>query len=80
MAELIKSYRGVSCVRCRDPIPVSAKVSPPQETEHGKSTTPLTFIVRCKLCESESVYAVSDIQIFAGMPRQRTFRARAAGA
>ncbi len=81
IAELVKSYYGVSCIWCREPIPVSAKVaSLREEIDHQETNTPHTFVARCKLCEYESVYAINGVEIFEGEPRKRTSRARAAGA
>jgi len=80
MAEPMQSYRAVSCSRCRDPIPVCERVIRSQENQRGQANVLQTFVARCKLCECESVYAVSDIQLIAGAPRQRRPRARAVGA
>jgi hypothetical protein len=81
IAELMKSYPGVSCIWCSEPIPVSAKVaSLRQESAHGETNSPYAFVARCKVCEYESVYAISGIEIFEGEPRKRTSKARAAGA
>jgi hypothetical protein len=75
----LKSYRGVSCFRCGEPIPVSAKVMSLQhETEHGGANGAYAFAVRCKICESESVYVISDILTFDGEPSTRRRKARAA--
>jgi hypothetical protein len=77
-----KSYRGVSCVGCGKPIPVSAKVVTIQdEIEHGEQNVPHAFVARCRMCEHESVYAVSDIHRFDGEPprrHRRMARAKAA--
>jgi hypothetical protein len=50
------SYSGVLCVRCGDPIPVSARVIRLQdEIEQGETNVPYTFLVRCRLvAQSES--------------------------
>jgi hypothetical protein len=64
-------YLGVSCLRCGSPTPVSAKVrSLPDEFTNAS----LSFALRCRACEEESVYALSEIQEFEGEPKTRRSR------
>lgn len=79
--ELTKSYRGVSCLRCREPIPVSAKVVSLQaELEDKETNLHRSFIARCRVCQHESIYAITEIQIYDGEPRKRSLKARTASA
>lgn len=81
IAERTNTYRAVVCRRCNRPIPVSAKVASLQdEFEFNETDVPGAFVARCKVCEHESVYAITSVQSFEGQPQKRTSRARAAGA
>jgi len=69
------SYRGVPCVHCGEPIPVSAKVvSLHDEIAHREMHASHAFTARCRLCESESVYVIKHVQRFFGEPRSRISR------
>ena len=79
--ELMKSYRGVLCRRCNEPIPVSPKVvSLQNEFEYGHADAPGGFVARCRVCEHENIYAISQLKSFEGELQNRKARRRAAGA
>src|SRR3974377_2053355 len=73
----LKSYRGVSCVRCGQPIPFYAKiVSLQDEIARGEEDVPHAFTARCQMCEQESVYEMKDLKKFNGQPPIRLTKAR----
>lgn len=77
----MKSYHGVFCRRCNEPIPVPSKVvSLHDEFEYNEADAPGGFVARCRVCEHESVYSIRDVKTFDGEPRKRTRKSRAAGA
>lgn len=81
IAELMKSYLGVVCVWCREPIAVSARVARLKDDIQSEETNPpQAFIVRCKLCEHENICSVADVQTFSGEPRKRVSKSRSAAA
>jgi hypothetical protein len=70
-------YRGVTCFRCMEPIPVSAKLAGPWgESNNQESNPTYSFPLRCGVCEEEGIYLVSDVHDFEGKPTPRRFNKR----
>jgi hypothetical protein len=50
------------------------------EQEYRDTNAIRALALRCKVCESEGIYAINAVQRCDGEPRKRTSRAPAAGA
>jgi hypothetical protein len=74
------TYLGIACSRCREPIPVSAKLAE-RAGQHNCEETDGThsFPLRCRACNEEGVYAVTEIRDFKGEPMRRRSREHANG-
>jgi len=71
IAEL-RSFSGVSCLRCGNPIPVSARIVDIQDDiANGGTDVSYAFRVRCRICEYETIYEIGKVQRFGGEPRKR---------
>jgi hypothetical protein len=71
------SYRGVLCRGCRQPIPLPAIVESAGKhagSEQGSEHSRSVFSLRCRACDKEHPYRMSDVQEFEGTPRSRTSR------
>ena len=66
------NYRGVTCFQCTEPIPVSVKLAGPcSESNCEESNATYSFPLRCRVCEEEGIYLVSDVHDFEGEPTPR---------
>jgi RNase P subunit RPR2 len=65
MIAALESFRAVVCHRCAKPIRVSQKleIRAVQRASEGKDLESQVFVLRCRLCERESVYSVNQIGI-----------------
>ena len=75
----LQHYRGVLCGYCRQPIPVPGIVERmvDAESESGEKGG-RSFNLRCRVCEREKRYRVSEIVEVEGSPRPRSSRSRLA--
>lgn len=67
IAALLKTFRGVSCRWCQKPIRVPKRVEDRHEDVDVGEPHDLvsqTFTLRCRACERESIYSVSQISAF----------------
>lgn len=74
-----QQYRGVVCGYCRQPIPVSGTVDRmlrDRREVDTRETPTRVFNLRCRACEKEKQYRISDIVEFEGSPRPRSMRTR----
>ena len=77
-----QSYRGVLCLSCRQPIPLPAILididSRLRGLIAGNAEEPSTrvFSLRCRSCEREKPYRMTDIVDFSGEPKVRVSRSQ----
>jgi hypothetical protein len=74
-----QSYRGVRCLSCTQPIPLPSILIEMGSTLRGVSVrsdehSARVFSLRCRFCEREKPYRMSDIMDFEGEPRRRASR------
>jgi hypothetical protein len=79
-----QTYRGVSCLHCKRPIPISPLVASIEADLPSDETTPRrhqkcqVFHLRCAACGKEKPYRIAEILEFEGTPVTRTPRAEPA--
>lgn len=81
IAEAKQQYRGVLCIHCHQPIPLSpsAEQKQSQFKEHGPSDmgdfSVFSITLRCRACHGEGIYTHSDVIDLDGIPRKRSSHA-----
>ena len=69
-----QSYRGVCCLHCKHPIPISPLVAsieaeaPLNESSPGRHQKCQVFHLRCAACGKEKPYKINEIVEFEGTP------------
>jgi DNA-directed RNA polymerase subunit RPC12/RpoP len=69
-----QSYRGVSCLHCSHPIPISPLVASIETETQGDASSPRkcqVFHLRCVSCGKEKPYKIGEIVEFEGTPVTR---------
>jgi len=92
IVEAKQQYRGVLCLHCHQPIPLSSSTAaneggfgeePTSDSNElivrslsVRSFTERSFAMRCRACEGEGLYTGSDVIACDRIPRTRISRAR----
>ena len=82
--QLQQSFRGVSCLHCKNPIPISPLVAsieaerPSNEATPGRHQKCQVFHLRCAACGKEKPYKIDEILEFEGIPVTEASQARPA--
>jgi len=69
-------YSAVLCRSCRQPIPLPAIVVSMTHESGSQDSSGCVFTLRCRTCDKEKPYRVTDIVEFEGAPKPRLVRAR----
>lgn len=73
-------YRGVLCIHCHQPTPLSPPaVKMEKDVKAGIDSgldeyTLRSFTLRCRLCHGEPLYTLADVKDFHGTPKKRGLR------
>jgi hypothetical protein len=72
--QIQQSYRGVVCLHCRNPIPISPLVARTESELSANDAAPQrdrkcqVFHLRCVACGKEKPYKIDEIREFEGTP------------
>ena len=81
LEKMQETYRGVSCLHCKNPIPISPLVASIEAELRRSDPTPVghqkcqVFHLRCAACCKEKPYKIDEIREFEGAPGTGTPRA-----
>src|SRR6266436_9973721 len=84
LEKMQETYRGVSCLHCKNPIPISPLVASIEAELRTNETTPArhqkcqVFHLRCAACGKEKPYKIDEIREFEGSPITESSRAQPA--
>ena len=77
IVEAKQQYRGVLCLHCHQPIPLSSSAArnetaaEEEQKRDGDRRTTQSFTLRCRACEDEGLYTGLDVIACDGTPRIR---------
>jgi hypothetical protein len=77
IAEAKQHYRGVLCIHCRQPIPLSPSAAHKDRESDERGPDGLdefarrAVTLRCRVCHSEGPYTPADVIDLDGSPRTR---------
>lgn len=77
IAEAKRQYRGVICIHCGQPIPLSPSAEQKEREFREQGTSDLgefsvfSVTLRCRECHKEAVYTPSNVIDLDGAPRKR---------
>jgi hypothetical protein len=87
IVETKQQYRGVLCLHCHQPIPLSSfaaskecgfkeNESSGRDEDTVRSFTVSSFALRCRVCEGEGSYTALNVIDCSGTPRMRSSKVR----
>jgi hypothetical protein len=71
-----KSYRGVICIHCHQPTPLTPSADHKEHKYNERGLSPedeftiFSNPLRCRWCHGEGIYAPNDVREFEGSPKK----------
>jgi hypothetical protein len=85
VAEAKQSHRGVICIYCHQPTPLTPSANHKEQKYEQQGQSPddefaiFSNLLRCRWCHGEAGYSPKDVREFEGNPRKRVRRHAAGG-